>query len=359
MSMFSDKTVWKRGGVGVDTKDRVLYADVLRLMATFAVIMLHVAAVNFSGSDVHSSGWIALNLYDSLVRWCVPVFFMLSGMFFLDPARKLSYSKLYGKNLLRLATAYLFWSAATAFVAYKTVSWDMVKTTWKGPLHFWFLFALAGLYIVTPVLRLFIAGAKQRDLQYFLLLCAIFAVFIPALPNVPVITVLKERVAELNIHLVMGYVGFFVGGYYLKTYSLSKRARVVLYALGLLGLAATFGLTLMASWQKGAGVQTYYGYFMPNVVLTACALFVFVRERLRARPPGARTVRFVLLGSRLSFGIYLMHLLSLDLLRRLGLTNASFSPFLSVPVIAILAFSICFLISWGLSKLPVFNKYGM
>ncbi|WP_235502048.1 acyltransferase family protein, partial [Janthinobacterium sp. Ant5-2-1] len=48
----------------------------LRIVACFMVILLHVSAENF-----HAFGekWWAANFYDSLTRACVPIFFMISG----------------------------------------------------------------------------------------------------------------------------------------------------------------------------------------------------------------------------------------------------------------------------------------
>ena len=53
--------------------ERKVYCDYLRLFATFSVVIAHVAAVNWYSGDVNQWRWQVLNLYDSVVRWCVPV----------------------------------------------------------------------------------------------------------------------------------------------------------------------------------------------------------------------------------------------------------------------------------------------
>ena len=87
------------------TGQRVVYADLLRIAAMVAVIELHVCGNNWQGEDIHSLDWHLLNVFDSLVRWCVPVFVMLSGMFFLDPGRNVTYRSIFTKKLLRVFTA--------------------------------------------------------------------------------------------------------------------------------------------------------------------------------------------------------------------------------------------------------------
>ncbi|NLV90708.1 MAG: acyltransferase family protein, partial [Tenericutes bacterium] len=62
---------------------RKLYMDVIRIVAIFAVVLLHVAADNFYVFKYTSFEWQVLNVYDSLVRFCVPLFFMISGVLFL------------------------------------------------------------------------------------------------------------------------------------------------------------------------------------------------------------------------------------------------------------------------------------
>ena len=63
---------------------RKVYCDYLRLVATFAVVFIHVAASNWSNVDVNGMQWQVFNIYDSLVRWGVPIFVMISGALFLN-----------------------------------------------------------------------------------------------------------------------------------------------------------------------------------------------------------------------------------------------------------------------------------
>ena len=57
---------------------RLVYADLLRAAALAAVIALHVCGNNWQGLEVRTADWQILNVIDSLTRWCVPAFVMLS-----------------------------------------------------------------------------------------------------------------------------------------------------------------------------------------------------------------------------------------------------------------------------------------
>ena len=95
-------------------QNRAYYLDVLRIIATLAVVTLHVSAQNWDTVDIHSFAWHVFNFFDSLVRWAVPVFIMISGAVFLDNDRPLSIRKLYRKNVLRLVIVYFVWATVYA-----------------------------------------------------------------------------------------------------------------------------------------------------------------------------------------------------------------------------------------------------
>lgn len=89
---------------------RTIYFDYLRVIACFAVIVLHVSAGQWHDYTEPTFEWNVMNIYDSATRFCVPIFLMISGALFLNPEKKLSLRKLYTHNILRVITAFCFWS---------------------------------------------------------------------------------------------------------------------------------------------------------------------------------------------------------------------------------------------------------
>ncbi len=69
-------------------------------------MILHISAQNWCEIDIASFKWQVFNFFDSIVRWAVPIFVMISGALFLG--RNSNIEKLYKKNILRIITFFLF-----------------------------------------------------------------------------------------------------------------------------------------------------------------------------------------------------------------------------------------------------------
>ncbi len=347
---------------------RLAYADLLRAFATLAVILLHLAGSQMGAVAAGSAAWRTFNLYDGLVRWCVPVFVMLSAMFMLDTKRSLPLTKLLFHNCLRVLVCLLLWSGIYAVASYMLAGgrfsweglWQNILSALRGNTHYhlWFLYMILGLYLITPILRAFCDGANRGDFHWFFLLCFLFASLLPTAfrlwPNsTAVIQVWYDR---LDIQLVMGYVGYYVAGYYLREFVIGRIAEAVIYVLGVLGAVVTVWGTAVLSRQAGRLVDVFYGYFSPNVCAFSVAVVVLFRYVLGVSEERSRRQR--LSGvARISFGIYLVHDLFIMLLRFWGITTLTFSPVASVPILTAVVFLCSFAVAWLISKIPFVGRW--
>lgn len=342
---------------------RVVFADLLRVFAVIAAIVLHLTQPYLSSVGVNTSAWMVLNVYSGLVRWCVPVFVMLSGMFMLDPKRGLPLSKLFLHNILRVLVCLAVWGGIYAVVGYVAAGgqftwWGLWNAIWSAlrgntRYHLWFLYAVVSLYLVTPILRAFVRGASRRDLHYFFLLCFLFASLLPtAFQLWPGVTApLRTWYDRLNIQLVLGYVGYYVAGYYLKEYTISRLAEALWYVLGVIGAVVTVWGT--ASWSRGAETFTdfFCGSHAPNVVWFSVAIVVLFRYVLGVSDERSRRQRLTRVA-RITLGVYLVHDFFLMLLDFFGVTVMSFAPVAAVPLLTALVFLLSFAVAWLLNKLP-------
>ena len=342
---------------------RIAYFDVLRILATFAVIVLHLSAQHWADTDVYSRAWQAFNLYDSAVRWAVPIFVMISGALFLSGSQDLKH--ILKKNVLRLVTAFVFWSAlyAVFMVCFEGCPKSQIaQQFFNGHYHMWFLFMIVGLYLIVPFLRPIVRDEKL--LRYFLLLTLIFSFLLPqiaaalSLLSWQYCAEFKMLTGKFYYHFTLGFVPYFVLGYYLSRREFSLAAKRVIYALGVLGFALTIMLTSFASRLQGAATELFYGYDSINVLLVCPALFVFAKEHLnfpRMSEKGHARIRAL---SRWSFGAYLVHPLfieSFDIF--LHFNTLSLNAFFSVPLLTLLIGTLSFLVSALLHRIPFVKKY--
>lgn len=140
--MSAEKIMEKQNLVrGVNV--RYEYIDYLRIISTFAVVVLHVSAQNWYTTDITSKEWNILNLFDSMVRWSVPVFVMISGALLLD--RRQNVDRLYKKKILHIVSSFFFWSIAytvyQCFVLHRNMDVkDIIIGVFTGLYHMWFCF---------------------------------------------------------------------------------------------------------------------------------------------------------------------------------------------------------------------------
>lgn len=345
---------------GTVSTSRTMYFDCLRLAATLAVIILHASGQNWIAVGVDTFEWQVFNVFDSIVRWAVPIFVMISGALFLGGQQ--SISRIYRKNILRIATAFVFWSAAYALLAY-TAGAEPKSAVFQfitGHYHMWFLYMIVGLYMLVPLLRPIAQNTKLT--KYYLALAFVFTFFLPQAINLlslrsPNLSASVNQ-ALSNFKLSFGMSGYFIAGYYLNKITIPKKWTRLIYVLGLVGFLSTIFLTFLVSQHLQAASEMFYGYLTVNVLLESLAVFVFAKEHLQLSNASARCKTVIQRFSQYSFGAYLVHAMLLELLNQLFSFNTlSMNPLLSVPVITVIVLIVAFALSALLHQIPVLKKY--
>ncbi len=330
--------------------------DLLRIFALIAVMLMHSTADNALPPQSEAGRKLLLAVWAG-ATWCVPCFVMISGRFFLDPKRHVDSKRVWGRSIPRIAAAFILWSVVYAlfyrFILRQPMSTaEMLSRILTGAYHMWYLFLIAGLYMVTPLLRP-IAGDKRLSTYFLLLFFAMsfLTEYGPFLPHVG--WALGQMLESAHICLVLGYSGYFLLGWVLCDMELSWRAEKLLYAAGLL----CFGFTCLAPGllpiPEGESPLFYQMYMKPNVIVEAAALYTFFVRRVprSLRSPAAR--RAVTLLAELNFCMYLCHVLFLELLAR---GYHEMSVFLWLPLQVLVTFALSALLSWLLRRVPALRK---
>lgn len=344
------------------TTTRIEYFDWLRTVAICCVVVLHVAASDWYSTPVASWPWQALNIADGAVRFAVPVFFMVSGALFLSPARHVTPRSILSRSLPRLAVPFIVWSAIYAVIStfgpHGDGSWPgFIVRTLSGHYHLWFLIALAGLYLVTPLLRLW--SGERALLWYFIALATIFTSVLPLAADTPILgPIIRNFLDTLQLHLVLGYSMYFVLGYLLSTQRLTGRIIGWLAAAGVAGIAATIVGTSWLSSHRGAPDGTLYGYLTPNVAVVAIAIFCSFRFFAeRSTGPRLGTPRGVTIVAGASMGIYLVHPLFQGVLAWAGWSSTVGDPVVMVPLLSVGITTVSLIAALLIRRIPVIGRW--
>lgn len=351
--------------MGAETKDRILYADILRTLTIIAVFIIHVGGVTWNTGSM-TTDWYIVNTYMVSLRWCIPVFFMLSGIVILDPKYNLTFRKLYTKTLPRLICALIFWA-----IMYRILSPIFLMVTEGRAItisdftriyeeiffgmpwhHLWFMYAIISVYILAPLLRVFTAHAKKEHYIYFLIIFFIFGSVIPKISNANNIS-FTFRIAELS-----SYSGYFILGYFFAKYDLTSLQKKIVYIIGTLTLVWTIASSTLFAMNYGPGTQYFENIGPHNVIL---AIFVFVLGKNAISNTKwlqkYQNNKWITLMANCSLGIYLVHDFFNIILQQLNITTASFPAILSTPLLAILVFLCSFGLVLIIRQIPVLNKW--
>lgn len=330
--------------------------DVLRLLATLAVIMIH------GGLDPHTDSSAVQRIYWGIhasIVWCVPVFFMISGRFFLDPTRNIGIQKVLTKYIPHIAIPFLMWSFVYTIYYVLTGSYDnlnifgILAEFIHGPYHLWFLYMLAGLYLLTPLLRKI--AADEKALVYFLFLFAAVNVTVEYLIYLPKIGgILAECIERIGLQAVSRYTGYYLLGYYLYHIKdhMSQKTEAAVYLLGIMMFVVTIVAECFGSaeWRETDFVKQY---MKPNVILYSAALYTFFLKRVSRLSFSEKARRLFAILTDCGFGVYCIHALLNECLPMRFLPKLPFvTSILRVMSLYIISLAMTYLIR----KIPYIGK---
>ena len=343
-------------------KNRIVYMDILRIFATISVIMLHVTSDPWTRIGKPSIEWSVINIYECTAGKGVPIFIMLSGALFLNPNKDIRIKDIFLKYIMRIGVAYAAWSLVyniQSNIIYYSDNYSMntlrliVIGIIRGHYHLTFLFVIAGLYIVTPVLRKVVI---DRNIMRYFLACSFIFVILPTLMefDYPLVE-FKYFFDEMQLGMLGIFVGYFVLGYYLNTTEFSKKARYCIYAVAIVLQVVVIVFTNINFIKEGETSTDLLTYGLPMTYIFAVAIFLFFKYEISRIKFSENTVKIITHISSLTFGIYLAH----DLIRGvvIGVMRDTITPVVTVPISTVIVVVVSYLISLVISKIPIVNKY--
>ena len=342
--------------------ERKQWINNLRVLATFCVIFLHASSPLLDHAvftqDSVGLPWLIGNLYEGSVRFCVPVFLMLSGALLLghDQPFRIFIKRRY----TRVAVPLLFWSLVyIVYYGFSLHGWDnkqpleilqMTSDQLRNGVafHMWYVYMILGLYLFIPILNLWIKNSTEKQVLFFLGMW-----LYTILAKMPVFSFLS---IGIDLSPFSGYIGYLLLGYYLSVTQF-KSQYILAAALGLIIAGNLF--TIFASWRSSLSLgktdSEWYEYLSINVIVSSTGIFLFFKNLAFPAAP-AKITRLVNLVARHSYGIYLIHVLVLRWLSLAQIDCYLISPVFGTPITAILCLYMSLAFVWLAGKLP-YGKY--
>ncbi len=343
-------------------KERIIFLDYLRVIACFMVILVHACEFYYLGdggvvfADPGDRAWVAW--IDGALRESVPLFVMASS-FLLVPISG-SVREFFRRRFTRVFVPFLIWSVLYAVlpVVLGTVEGEIPQRLGRLAYtfnddsgHLWFIYMLIGVYLTMPIISPWLAQVSRHGEEAFLavwFVSTFWGYLQPALGNIWGKALWNDFHA---LYYFSGFIGYVVLAHYIREHVRWNMRTTLAVSLPLIavGYAVTGGL-----FYEHTGISNDYSYAeqswnfcTANVAMITAGCFLLMRHISYTGKWLYSPVRSI---SRMSYGIYLMHIFVL------GFVYQWLSPMLPTPAaifsIGIVTFAACCLISRALYCIP-------
>ena len=353
---------------------RIVFLDYVRVFACFLVMIVH-ASENFYGAagSTDMAGpqsylpseadrlWVAV--YDGFSRMAVPLFMIVSA-FLLAPMKEGQTTwQFYRQRFIRIvppffifmilySTLPMLWGQLNEETSLKDLSRIFLNfPTLAG--HLWFMYPLISLYLFIPIISPWLKKATAKEERFFIGLF-LLSTCIPYL---------NRWCGEVwgqcfwnEYHILWyfsGYLGYLVLAHYIHvhlTWNRSKRL-VIGIASMLVGALLTIysfyvqaipGVTLVTP-----EIEIGWAFCTINCVLLTAGTFLAFTCIGNSKSP-----RLITEMSKLSYGMYLMHIFWLGLWVTVFKHDLALPTVAAIPCIAVSTFICCYVTTKIISLIP-------
>lgn len=340
---------------------RIASFDFIRLFAIFSIVFGHSSYLVIDNCGLEHSCWNIILLYalQAFLRDAIPLLFMISGALMLNTNKTITLKTLYSKYILRLVLGIFIFGFIYGFIKKfplneglingtfftsicdTSIYIDIFKNLITGNLvysqHLWFLYAMVGVYILIPILKIFVNHAAKNIQGYFLILLFTTSLIMPFINNTFNI--------ELNLYLsnFSSYLLYFLSGYYIfYLYKFNKKHNVI-FAL----IFIITSIFLMISYNVNNVIINNLNFTISFI--HACITFIYL-NKIKYKFPISKYM------NKYTYGIYLIHLLFLSN-KFFGINlNTNFVIIYSIAIF-VYCLTVSFIVVWLLKKIKFIDKY--
>ncbi|WP_255993635.1 acyltransferase [Clostridium perfringens] len=330
--------------------------DVLRVISSFMVVLIHVSAIYVSTNiNNYNYDFKVGNFFDSISRISVPLFVMISGAFLINNEKNKNFNYFMRKTINKIVVPTLIWSAI--YVLYsiliqvfskingENINYISPFIQWiKGEpyYHMWYMYMLIGLYFVTP----FIIEIKDKIGKVNFIILAIILL---------IIGFLTTFIGDLPWPIrFISYLGYFCLGDIIKNYCNKNFSYKIYLFIGISFLFLIFIFTnQIVKYNLLNNKLYFYNYLNPLVIIASISIFkVFTSMK------DLNCSKLISNISKHTFNIYMIHAGIINCFNLIinNTLDRSFNPMWFIPFFTIVVYLICYYISKLILKMQIVQK---
>lgn len=214
----------------------------------------------------------------------------------------------------------------------------------------WYLYMLFGLYLVIPFISKMVSNASKRDLAVFVLLFLIAPAAIQLL-----VKSMQHSVSSFWFSSFFPIsVCYLVAGVYLSKLPLKRSLFILSVVLFLASEIPVIMSTINTYKTTGQIVYAYDAWTLLPVIVSSISFFYIIRFLLEKVNPEKRTSKVIREISATTFGVYIIHIIAINMLFGLPIVQSVFqlNSFVGLLVFQIAVFVLCSGVIFLLRKVP-------
>lgn len=330
---------------------REYWIDVMRVFACVMVLFCH-APVPGQVNGLIGTAYGMVNAYLGMALGPV-LFFMITGACIFNLKEGESVTQYFKRRFSRILIPTLVWSVI--YILVQCYVWNVEvgeDSLWHSLVMMfflpqygllWYMYALISIYLMAPIISVWLRHCSRKDLEVFLLLWS-FTLLIPY------IKVYEPDIAEVTssngiLRYINSWLWLAVLGYYCRQYVKIQKVKWWHFVL----VFSVAPITILV-FKLISGVTMMNCLGLASVFTTA-GVFVLI-QNLKYKETLKKTVELI---SKLSFGIYLSHMLFTHPFR-IWISQYGLASYVQIPVTAVFSGICAFVLVYLISRLP-FGKY--
>ncbi len=324
-------------------KKHFLWADIIRIVAIYLVVAVHLSYI----PKYISSDNIFYYIHFAIAKTSIPLFVMLSGALLL--AKSESLKDFYLKRVKRVVLPWIFWSFIYIFFLGLPLSFGSFRTSLQA---FWFMPMVVGLYILTPAMRRITINSSRKETGVLIFLW-FFAISVfpfyhasQAFPFSPDSGIVRQ---------IISFIGYYLLGFYISKFVTSDKK--TLY--GAFILTVIGGSLAVFNFLSQTGIAQlslyYFDYISPGIVMLSVGLFTMLFSLTQKFEGYTSRYKNIISSISLStFGIYFLHSIIWKILQDFVFMKNN--PIQNMIVSTFVVFVLSFIIIVIFRKIPVLGK---